>query len=168
MSWILRVALVSTRPDLYFAPPQPPGGDGAVAALLRGTPRLQVHARVKCAATGEDVGVVIDTGRMKEHRYDGGRLVASLEDVVVSRANARQRRGRAGRAGRLGALAGGYHSHRGRQHGRGPRRAAPFEAKVRCDASMFVTVNLGYCTCSIFSPQTRDDNYGKACVSNFF
>ena len=53
------VALVSTRPDLYFAPPTPPGGDGAVAALLRGTPRLQVHARVKCAAAGEDAGARI-------------------------------------------------------------------------------------------------------------
>jgi hypothetical protein len=43
------------------------------------------------------VAFVIDTGRMKELRYDAQRKMSALEDVVVSRANARQRRGRAGR-----------------------------------------------------------------------
>jgi len=51
------------------------------------------------SVTIDDIGLVIDTGRMKENRYDGVRMMASLEDVVVSRANARQRRGRAGRVG---------------------------------------------------------------------
>lgn len=47
--------------------------------------------------TINDVGVVIDTARMKENSYDGARRVASLEDVIVARSNAKQRRGRAGR-----------------------------------------------------------------------
>lgn len=49
--------------------------------------------------TIDDVGVVIDTGRVKELRYDSTRRISSLEDVFVSRASARQRRGRAGRVG---------------------------------------------------------------------
>jgi HrpA-like RNA helicase len=47
--------------------------------------------------TIDDCGYVIDCGRMKETRYDPARRMESLEDVAVSRANARQRRGRAGR-----------------------------------------------------------------------
>ncbi|KAJ1475941.1 P-loop containing nucleoside triphosphate hydrolase protein [Baffinella frigidus] len=47
--------------------------------------------------TIDDVGYVIDTARMKERRYDPVRRLASLEDCMISRANARQRRGRAGR-----------------------------------------------------------------------
>lgn len=49
------------------------------------------------AITIDDIGFVIDTGRMKELRYDPQRRMSSLEDVVVTRANAKQRRGRAGR-----------------------------------------------------------------------
>eukprot|EP00929_Paragymnodinium_shiwhaense_P101055 TRINITY_DN63810_c0_g1_i1.p1 TRINITY_DN63810_c0_g1~~TRINITY_DN63810_c0_g1_i1.p1 ORF type:complete len:1179 (-),score=232.83 TRINITY_DN63810_c0_g1_i1:252-3788(-) len=49
--------------------------------------------------TIDDVGVVVDTGHMKELRYDPLRRIASLEDVFVSKASARQRRGRAGRVG---------------------------------------------------------------------
>ena len=49
------------------------------------------------AITIQDVAFVVDTGRMKELRYDAQRKMSALEDVVVSRANARQRRGRAGR-----------------------------------------------------------------------
>jgi HrpA-like RNA helicase len=49
------------------------------------------------AITIDDVAFVIDTGRMKENRYDPLRRMASLDDCLVSRANARQRRGRAGR-----------------------------------------------------------------------
>ncbi|GMH71901.1 hypothetical protein TL16_g05777 [Triparma laevis f. inornata] len=49
------------------------------------------------AITIDDVAFVVDTGRMKELRYDPLRKMASLEDCLVSRANARQRRGRAGR-----------------------------------------------------------------------
>lgn len=47
--------------------------------------------------TIDDCGFVIDSGRMKETRYDPTRRMESLEDVFVSRSNARQRRGRAGR-----------------------------------------------------------------------
>lgn len=49
------------------------------------------------AITVDDVGFVIDTGRMKETRYDPSRRMESLDEVQVSRANAKQRRGRAGR-----------------------------------------------------------------------
>ena len=47
--------------------------------------------------TIDDVVCVIDTGRVKEERYDAERLMSSLDDVAVSAAAAKQRRGRAGR-----------------------------------------------------------------------
>ncbi|KAK3261192.1 hypothetical protein CYMTET_29887, partial [Cymbomonas tetramitiformis] len=47
--------------------------------------------------TIEDVGLVIDTARMKETRYDPVTRMVSLEDVPVPRACAKQRAGRAGR-----------------------------------------------------------------------
>jgi len=47
--------------------------------------------------TIDDVSVVVDSARMKEMRFDSIRRLSSLEDVVVARSNARQRRGRAGR-----------------------------------------------------------------------
>eukprot|EP00656_Telonema_subtile_P030709 TRINITY_DN33695_c0_g1_i1.p1 TRINITY_DN33695_c0_g1~~TRINITY_DN33695_c0_g1_i1.p1 ORF type:complete len:686 (+),score=123.78 TRINITY_DN33695_c0_g1_i1:102-2159(+) len=47
--------------------------------------------------TIDDIGFVLDTCRMKETRYDPSRRLSSLEDVLVSQANAKQRRGRAGR-----------------------------------------------------------------------
>eukprot|EP00873_Tetraselmis_striata_P009250 jgi/Tetstr1/429514/TSEL_019419.t1 len=47
--------------------------------------------------TIDDVGFVIDSGRVKEERYDAERRMGSLEDVLVSAAAAKQRRGRAGR-----------------------------------------------------------------------
>ncbi|KAI8853715.1 P-loop containing nucleoside triphosphate hydrolase protein [Chytridium lagenaria] len=47
--------------------------------------------------TIDDVAFVIDTGRMKETRFDPSKGMASLEECWVSRANAMQRRGRAGR-----------------------------------------------------------------------
>ncbi|KAL2083418.1 hypothetical protein ACEWY4_021191 [Coilia grayii] len=49
------------------------------------------------SVTIDDVVYVIDSGRMKEKRYDASRSMESLEDAWVSRANALQRRGRAGR-----------------------------------------------------------------------
>ncbi|KAF4090320.1 hypothetical protein AMELA_G00050480 [Ameiurus melas] len=49
------------------------------------------------SVTIDDVVYVIDSGSMKEKRYDASRSMESLEDVWVSRANALQRRGRAGR-----------------------------------------------------------------------
>jgi len=63
------------------------------------------------AITIDDVAFVIDTGRMKENRYDPIRRMASLDDCLVSRANARQRRGRAGRV-REGVAVHLYTKHR--------------------------------------------------------
>ena len=47
--------------------------------------------------TIDDVAFVIDCGRMKEKRFDPSTRMESLDDVPISQANARQRRGRAGR-----------------------------------------------------------------------
>jgi len=49
------------------------------------------------SVTIDDVVFVIDCARMKEKRFDPARRMESLDDVLVSRANAKQRRGRAGR-----------------------------------------------------------------------
>ncbi|XP_060610498.2 putative ATP-dependent RNA helicase DHX57 [Anolis sagrei] len=47
--------------------------------------------------TIDDVVYVIDSGKMKEKRYDPSKGMESLEDMFVSKANALQRKGRAGR-----------------------------------------------------------------------
>ncbi|XP_075059798.1 putative ATP-dependent RNA helicase DHX57 [Mixophyes fleayi] len=47
--------------------------------------------------TIDDVVYVIDSGKMREKRYDPGKSMESLEDAWVSQANAMQRKGRAGR-----------------------------------------------------------------------
>ncbi|XP_067559308.1 putative ATP-dependent RNA helicase DHX57 isoform X3 [Pseudorca crassidens] len=47
--------------------------------------------------TIDDVVYVIDSGKMKEKRYDASKGMESLEDTFVSQANALQRKGRAGR-----------------------------------------------------------------------
>uniref|UniRef100_A0A4W3H8A4 Putative ATP-dependent RNA helicase DHX57 n=1 Tax=Callorhinchus milii TaxID=7868 RepID=A0A4W3H8A4_CALMI len=49
------------------------------------------------SVTIDDVVYVIDSGKMKEKRYDPCKGMESLEDSCVSRANAQQRKGRAGR-----------------------------------------------------------------------
>ncbi|KAM4614689.1 putative ATP-dependent RNA helicase DHX57 [Polymixia lowei] len=49
------------------------------------------------SVTIDDVVYVIDSGKMKEKRYDASKSMESLEDCWVSRANALQRKGRAGR-----------------------------------------------------------------------
>uniref|UniRef100_A0A3Q3IX66 Putative ATP-dependent RNA helicase DHX57 n=1 Tax=Monopterus albus TaxID=43700 RepID=A0A3Q3IX66_MONAL len=49
------------------------------------------------SVTIDDVVYVIDSGKMKEKRYDAHKGMESLEDSWVSRANALQRKGRAGR-----------------------------------------------------------------------
>lgn len=49
------------------------------------------------SVTIDDVIYVIDSGKMKEKRYDATKSMESLEDSWVSRANALQRKGRAGR-----------------------------------------------------------------------
>lgn len=66
--------------------------------LLAGVRKIVLATNIaETAITIDDVAFVVDTGRMKELRYDPLRKMASLEDCLVSRANARQRRGRAGR-----------------------------------------------------------------------
>ncbi len=47
--------------------------------------------------TVSDVGYVIDSGKMKEVRYDAERKMSTLVEAWVSQANATQRQGRAGR-----------------------------------------------------------------------
>lgn len=47
--------------------------------------------------TIDDCVFVIDTGKMKETRFNSNQNMESLETCWVSRANAMQRRGRAGR-----------------------------------------------------------------------
>ncbi|XP_054656138.1 putative ATP-dependent RNA helicase DHX57 isoform X1 [Dunckerocampus dactyliophorus] len=51
------------------------------------------------SVTIDDVVCVIDSGKMKEKRYDASKSIESLEESWVSRANALQRKGRAGRVG---------------------------------------------------------------------
>jgi HrpA-like RNA helicase len=47
--------------------------------------------------TIDDVVYVIDSGRVKENRYDSTNHMATLLEAWISKASARQRRGRAGR-----------------------------------------------------------------------
>jgi HrpA-like RNA helicase len=47
--------------------------------------------------TINDIALVIDTGRVKRVRYDASTRMTRLDDVCISDAEARQRRGRAGR-----------------------------------------------------------------------
>ena len=49
------------------------------------------------SVTIDDVVLVIDTGRVKRVTYDPASRISQLEDVCISQAEARQRRGRAGR-----------------------------------------------------------------------
>ena len=64
----------------------------------RGVVKVVLATNVaETSITIDDIGFVIDSGRVKEERYEAARRMASLEDVLVSRAAAKQRRGRAGR-----------------------------------------------------------------------
>ncbi len=64
----------------------------------RGVMKVVLSTNVaETSITIDDVVCVIDTGRVKEERYDAERLMSSLDDVAVSAAAAKQRRGRAGR-----------------------------------------------------------------------
>ena len=47
--------------------------------------------------TIEDVVYVVDAGRVKENQYDNESQMPTLVETIVSKANAKQRRGRAGR-----------------------------------------------------------------------
>ncbi|KAJ1457686.1 P-loop containing nucleoside triphosphate hydrolase protein [Pelagophyceae sp. CCMP2097] len=64
----------------------------------KGTRKVVVSTNIaETSITIDDVVYVIDCAKVKESRYDADRGMATLEEVFVSRAAARQRRGRAGR-----------------------------------------------------------------------
>ncbi|XP_074554352.1 putative ATP-dependent RNA helicase DHX57 [Halichoeres trimaculatus] len=67
---------------------RPPGG---VTKIIISTNIAETSVTI------DDVVYVIDSGKMKEKRYDATKSMESLEDSWVSRANALQRKGRAGR-----------------------------------------------------------------------
>ena len=87
-SWVLPIhsAVPPEEQRLAFARP-PPG----VRKIVLATNIAET------AITIDDVAFVIDGCRMKENRYDATTRMESLEDVPISAANAKQRRGRAGR-----------------------------------------------------------------------
>ena len=87
-SWVLPIhsAVPPEEQRLAFARP-PPGVRKVVLATNI----------AETAITIDDVSFVIDCCRMKENRYDATTRMESLEDVPISAANAKQRRGRAGR-----------------------------------------------------------------------
>ena len=87
-SWVLPIhsAVPPEEQRLAFARP-PPGARKVVLATNI----------AETAITIDDVSFVIDTCRMKENRYDPTTRMESLDDVPISAANAKQRRGRAGR-----------------------------------------------------------------------
>ncbi|XP_048392078.2 putative ATP-dependent RNA helicase DHX57 [Stegostoma tigrinum] len=64
----------------------------------KGTTKIIISTNIaETSVTIDDVVYVIDSGKMKEKRYDPCKGMESLEDTWVSRANAQQRMGRAGR-----------------------------------------------------------------------
>lgn len=67
------------------------------------------------SVTIDDCVYVIDSGKMKEKRFDPNRNMESLETVWVSRANASQRKGRAGRV-MSGVCIHLFTSHRFKHH----------------------------------------------------
>uniref|UniRef100_A0A6J0TQ65 RNA helicase n=1 Tax=Pogona vitticeps TaxID=103695 RepID=A0A6J0TQ65_9SAUR len=63
-----------------------------------GTTKIILSTNIaETSITIDDVVYVIDSGKMKEKRYDPSKGMESLEDIFVSKANALQRKGRAGR-----------------------------------------------------------------------
>lgn len=82
----LHSALSSAEQSAVFA--NPPKGKRKVVVATN---------IAETSITIDDVCFVIDSARQKELRYDADRGLQSLEEVYVSRAAARQRRGRAGR-----------------------------------------------------------------------
>jgi len=70
------------------------------SSLLLSPLLIQVVAATNIAETSitiDDITHVIDTGRVKENRYDPTSHMSSLVEVWVSKASAAQRAGRAGR-----------------------------------------------------------------------
>ncbi|KAJ1567524.1 ATPdependent RNA helicase, partial [Nowakowskiella sp. JEL0078] len=82
----LHSTLTSTEQTRVFNRP-PPG----VVKIIIATNIAETSITV------DDVVFVVDSGRVKEMRFDAVRGMASLTDCWVSRASAMQRRGRAGR-----------------------------------------------------------------------
>lgn len=87
-SWILNLHSSLQHEDQQLVFERPPAG---VRKIILATNIAETSITI------DDVGVVIDTGHVKELRYDSGRRLASLQDVFECRSSARQRRGRAGR-----------------------------------------------------------------------
>lgn len=87
-SWVLTLHSSVPPDEQRLAFQHPPTG---VRKVLLATNIAETSITI------DDVGVVIDTAHMKELRYDVDKRVASLEDTMISRATAKQRRGRAGR-----------------------------------------------------------------------
>ena len=74
------------------------GGGGAPFSADGHVVKVVLATNVaETSITIDDVGFVIDAGRVKEERYEVARRMASLQDVLISAAAAKQRRGRAGR-----------------------------------------------------------------------
>ncbi|XP_063993433.1 putative ATP-dependent RNA helicase DHX57 [Diachasmimorpha longicaudata] len=67
------------------------------------------------SVTIDDCVFVVDTGRMKETRFNSNQNMASLDTCWISRANAMQRKGRAGRV-RPGVCIHMYTSHKLQNH----------------------------------------------------
>ena len=64
----------------------------------RGKRKVVIATNIaETSITIDDVTIVIDTGRMKEMRYDADNKLSMLVEDWVSKANSKQRRGRAGR-----------------------------------------------------------------------
>ncbi|ELT89229.1 hypothetical protein CAPTEDRAFT_101871 [Capitella teleta] len=64
----------------------------------KGTTKIVLTTNIaETSITIDDVVYVIDSGRMKEKRYDASKSMESLDLVWESKANAQQRKGRAGR-----------------------------------------------------------------------
>ncbi|KOO34305.1 deah (asp-glu-ala-his) box polypeptide isoform cra_a [Chrysochromulina tobinii] len=87
-SWVLAVHSSVPPEEQRMAFKRPPPGVRKVVLATN---------IAETAITIDDVSFVIDCCRMKENRYDPATRMESLDDVPISQANAKQRRGRAGR-----------------------------------------------------------------------
>ena len=106
MPGIMEIQKLSDRlranPDLYIVPLHSSLSSQDQKKIFSSPPRGQrkVVLATNIAETSitiDDVAVVVDTGRVKEMRYDGLRRMGILEQTWVSQASATQRQGRAGR-----------------------------------------------------------------------
>jgi len=86
LAYPLHASLLPAEQRKVF-PPAPPGKRKIIAATNV----------AETSITIEDVVAVIDTGKVKETRYDTSNNIVRLEEVWASQAACKQRRGRAGR-----------------------------------------------------------------------